>query len=403
MLETILQYAHEKRVEAYEDELIRNRHFDFFLMFVDAAEPRLKSAESLVWLKKVELEHNNLRAALQWSLDAKVASGLRLVGALFWFWYVRGYWREGFKWAEETLAHCGAQAQPAFQAQAWFVLGGMHWLLSDYSASRTALSKSYELSQAAGQKWWATLALLWLGWANDYMSDTITARSFFEESLSLARELKDDWLIADSLRSLCGVIRRSDPSAARLLLEESLTLARKVGDAWLLAWGLMTIGSVAQLLGEYEQAVAFYEESETWCRKMEDKGALANALSALSIVLLSQENVEKAEVKLLESLALAIEVGSYETIGGDIVGLGSVAASRGHTKRAAHLLAAGESVLNAHGLSVSVWPTDFAAYNRSIALIRTQLDEAAFNLAWEAGSKMMMEQAIEYALRGSHE
>src|SRR6266487_2165247 len=85
--ETIRQYARDKLYESGEAEQVRDRHLDFFLGFAETAEPKLRSAEQLAWLDRLEAEHDNLRTALGWSLESgKSESALRLAGSLYYFW-----------------------------------------------------------------------------------------------------------------------------------------------------------------------------------------------------------------------------------------------------------------------------------------------------------------------------
>ncbi len=102
--ETIRQYARDKLFEAGEAEQIRDRHLEYFLHFAETAEPKLRGAEQLVWLERVETEHDNLRTALGWSLESSKSDiVLQLAGALSYFWQLRGYWSEGQRWLEDTL------------------------------------------------------------------------------------------------------------------------------------------------------------------------------------------------------------------------------------------------------------------------------------------------------------
>ena len=93
LLETIRQYARDKLFESGEAEQVRDRHLEYFLHYAEAAEPKLRSAEQLAWLERVETEHDNLRSALAWSLESGSSErAQRLTGALYYFCELRGYW-----------------------------------------------------------------------------------------------------------------------------------------------------------------------------------------------------------------------------------------------------------------------------------------------------------------------
>src|SRR5215208_6135993 len=105
MLETVHEYAREKLQESAEAQEIKRVHAEYFLTLAEEAYPELKGANQLQWLERLEAEHDNMRAALPWALERKdVELALRLGGALWWFWSVRGYHSEGRRWLEEALA-----------------------------------------------------------------------------------------------------------------------------------------------------------------------------------------------------------------------------------------------------------------------------------------------------------
>ena len=112
MLETIREYAREKLIAAGEAERMRERHRDYFLALAEEAEPKMKGAEQAEWLQRLEDEHENLRAGLDWSLvEAAAEAGLRFCGALQKFWFARGHLAEGREWCARVLAKAGAGTQ----------------------------------------------------------------------------------------------------------------------------------------------------------------------------------------------------------------------------------------------------------------------------------------------------
>jgi len=104
LLETIRQYAAEKLVDSAGADAARRRHFDYFVALAERAEPELRKANVLEWLDRLEAEHDNLRAALDWAADADAQGVARLAGALHRFWDARGYFVEGFDRLERAVA-----------------------------------------------------------------------------------------------------------------------------------------------------------------------------------------------------------------------------------------------------------------------------------------------------------
>ena len=132
MLETIHEYAREKLEVSGEAEETRRLHAEYFLAYAEEAEPELVGAEQIEWMDRLEAEHDNLRVALSWSVEAgEVESVLRMAGSLSLFWSVRGYSSEGRGWCEEALARDAAHESP-MRAKVLLGLGIMAWRQSDY-------------------------------------------------------------------------------------------------------------------------------------------------------------------------------------------------------------------------------------------------------------------------------
>ena len=132
MLETIHEYAREKLQESGEAEEIGRAHAEYFLALAEEAEPALMGADQVPWMERLEAEHDNLRAALSWSLEAGDAeSALRIGGALWRFWNVRGHSSEGRRWLAAGLS--GGEAAPvSVKARALLALGYLALRQGDY-------------------------------------------------------------------------------------------------------------------------------------------------------------------------------------------------------------------------------------------------------------------------------
>ena len=124
MLETIREYARERLEVSGNAEEIRRRHAEYFLALAERGESKLREPEEASWLERLDEEHDNMRAALSWTLQSEEAEpGLRLAGALWQFWDMRGYYGEGRRWLEEALAKDGRASVARAKA-----LEGVGWL-----------------------------------------------------------------------------------------------------------------------------------------------------------------------------------------------------------------------------------------------------------------------------------
>jgi non-specific serine/threonine protein kinase len=359
LLETVRQYGNEKLLESEAAEAIRRRHASFFLALAEEAEPKLKGAQSRLWLERLEIEFDNLRAALRWAADAgEVETLLRLAGALWWFWLRNGHLSEGRRWLEGALERVEATARTAARAK---VLWGAGFL---------AFS---QVSHPA-------------------------ARSRLEESAGICREIGDRRGLAYALSFLSLVMAHQGvPAEARPLAEEGVRLFREDGgDRWGLAIALTNMGVVAEAQADYELAIPLFEESATILRELGDRWPLSIPLRHLGIVAYRHGDHLRAEGLYKESLASLRELGEKWLISLCLEELAGVACAQGKHARAARLWGAEETICEAIGATVrALYRAD---YERGVAAARAGLGEKAFEAEWAQGRAMTLEGAIAYAL-----
>src|ERR687885_1938696 len=195
MLELIREYALERLEASGEADALRRQHATVALALAEAAEPELRGPRQGMWLQRLEAEHENLAAALQWALQAQQgAMAMRLAGALWQFWYLHGHPVEGRRWLEDVLAGCSLGESPAATAER-----------AKARAGAAALAR--------------------------YQGDYGRAQALHEASLVLYRELGGQQGIAGQLHGLGSVaLDQGDAARALPLFSESLALYRELGD-----------------------------------------------------------------------------------------------------------------------------------------------------------------------------
>jgi tetratricopeptide (TPR) repeat protein len=287
LLETVRQYAWERLRAAGEEPAVRDRHRDWYLALAEPAEPGVRGPSQIAWLDRLEVEHDNLRAALAWCLDSAPEAGLRLAVSLRDFWHVRHHLSEGQRWLVTLLARV---------------------------PERTRLRLA------------ALLAVATLEYDDPNMEQAL-----FEEGLILAREIEDKPLIVEALRGL-GQHRLSqgDYRQARLLWEEALALARQIGDRR----GLIPLGWLALRQTDFQQARALLEEGLARERETGDSLMTAFALRQLGTLALFEGDVARAQAVLEESLAVSQAVGAHLNVARARVNLGNVAYWQADLERA---------------------------------------------------------------------
>jgi predicted ATPase len=351
MLETIREYAAELLDASGERESAARRHRDFFLALAEEAEPRLRGAPG-PWLDRLELEHDNVRAALD-RLEAAGEGVLlqRLAGALWRFWYLRGHLAEGRRWLERALA-AEDESTPA-RAKA---LLGATVMAANTGDAATATARAEEAivsHKALGDPWGAAYATFMLGNLADERND---ARLLYERARSTFRELGDEH--------------------TELLVTRHLAFA-------------------CEDLGDHELARALHEENLARARATGNERIEASSLGALAEEALAEGRAEQALALLLESLRIHREAGDVLDTSVDLCRLAAAAAMLGDAGTAARLLAGFEALGDQIG-GRRAWMADLN--ERTLELIHERLDDDVFAGAWAEGLELDLDQAVDLAL-----
>ncbi len=356
-LETVRRYGLDRLLESGETGDVRRRHRDWFLGFAERAEPKLRGPEQKIWLERLEMEHDNLRAALEWSrAEGNAEAGVQLAGALFWFWFAHGHWSEGRAWLEEAI-------------------------LGSSDASSSALTKA--LQGAA-----------YLAWGQ---GDYGRATALSEKGLALCRERGDKEGVGRFLIHLgLAAGRQGNYGRMAALCENGLALCRERGDKWVISWALMQLGAAARFLGDYERAEVLHKESIALAREVGDKYRIAFSLRGLGFVAFDQGDYGRAAALCKESLVFCKEVEDRRVTAECLAGLAGVACAQGHYVHAARLIGAGEALFKAVGYQPHVFQQ--AYIDQIVAATRARLGEPAYAAAWAEGQAMTLEHAIESAL-----
>jgi predicted ATPase/DNA-binding CsgD family transcriptional regulator len=359
MLETIHEFARERLQESGEDEEIRRLHAEYFLALAEEAEPELNGADQLAWLERLEAEHDNLRAALSWTLESGAAElAFRLAGTLAVFWYRRGDVAEGRRWLETVLTTGGNIPSKSTRGK-----------VITLAACLERVQGNYERSKALG-----------------------------EESLALYQVLGDDVGAAQALFELGTTsLFQMDTELAWSALEEAATLQRTSGDAVGLGRTLFMLGSVALARHDYNRATALTEESLALSRKTGDETGVLFSLHVGTLASLGRGANQRVGVPLREGLKLSQRLKMRRLTAYHLHVAAALAGSQEQPVRAAQLWGAAEALRETLGAAFS--PFHHHVYGAThIAAARAQLGDEAWEAAFVEGQTMLLEDAVEYAL-----
>jgi predicted ATPase/class 3 adenylate cyclase/Tfp pilus assembly protein PilF len=397
MLETVHEFAREKLKESAEAEEIKRIHAQYFLTLAEEAYTELKGANQLQWLEKLEAEHDNMRAALSWASERKeVEVALRMGGALFEFWSMRGYHSEGRRRLEAALAMDG-RVSPEVRAMALAGVGELASAQGELDRAQEACQEGLQLlAQEATSE--AKLNLLdSLGFVALHREEYGQAKELFEEGLELSREMSDTWWLASFLLFLAIVPHYlGDYERATELTEESMDLFREQGDKHSLAHCLNNLAMMVYSKGDLRQAGKLTEEAVALFRELGNRVDVAFVLCNLGWIALLQDDLGRAADFYRESLSLSWEIGLNPIVQSALEGFACVAGARGETERAARLWGAAQTLHETKGIPRD---TDFLAEaDARISAVRSDMGEEAWEEAWNRGQAMTLDEAVSYAL-----
>jgi tetratricopeptide (TPR) repeat protein len=359
MLETIREYGLEQLALAGEQAETRRRHAEWCLTLAERAAPKLLGPRQADWLVRLDAEHDNLRAALQWTIAQRDAqTALRLGTALHRFWTLRGHTGEGRRWLEQALT-MGGDVPPAIRAWAKVGAGSLAERQGDYPQA---------------QRW-------------------------EEDALAVFRELGDQAGIAAALRYLGSVAHgQLDYARAAELEAAALRIFRELGDDSGVRAMLNNLGLTAFYQHDYLRAAELLEEALMRARASGALSSMATALNNLSLVAQAQRDYPRAADLQAEALELYELLGNSNGLAHCFENFALIAAALDEPQRAARLFGAAEALRARIGTPGR--PDDREYNERRYADLEAQLGERDFAEAWRDGMALPLDGVVSFALEG---
>jgi non-specific serine/threonine protein kinase len=354
MLQTIREFASEKLHATGGTEHIRSRHFDYFLALAQKAQ--LFGEEKGIWLDRLEAEHDNIQAALKWSLElGEIEKGAELILPILDFYWFRGYSTEAREWMEKFL-----EIELPASRQRALLLQKAGWLTraaGNFEKANLLLQHALEMALEIGDKNRAAWALMDMGRAARDQGNNRQAVSFFSQSLTFAQESAEPRAIGRCLYNLAeSYDLTGELDKSRKFWEAGLNIFRMEGDQTSIAGGLEGLAGIAYLTKDFASAFKFH----------------------------------------LESLRLKVDVMDKLGLAFSLEGLAQMCAAQREAKRAAVLWGAADRLRKA--LNVPLESSREHLYTSLIPSTRDQIGAEAFEQAWKKGREMKLNEAIEFAL-----
>ena len=442
MLEMTREYGQEMLALCEETEVARQAHVLYYLALVEQAAQAWEGQQQTMWLGRLERDHDNLRAAMQWLLEQgkdqdRLEMAYRFGAALRSFWQVRGYFREGrtflegilarsneslpswhakalndavllahsqadYVWGEalcqENLVRCRELGDGAAVARTLYLLGWLALLKGNLATAHTRLSESLALFREVGDTGGSLVSLFWMGVVVTNQGEYIRAQALFEQTLTMQRELGNKRGIAWSLFHLAWVrsLSPSDIQPIRSLLTEAEALFKEMGEMWGIAECDHLLGRLTLQQGDIARAHTRLSQSLTLFKELGNRSGIARSLSQLGDVAAVHQNWAKARLLYEESLAEAqeasdtVEIAScLERVAYVIVAAGT---SLANVLWAAQLWGAAEALREMMGAPIP--PVERATYEARVVAARSSIGKRIFSAYWVQGRIMTPQQAL---------
>jgi predicted ATPase/class 3 adenylate cyclase len=356
MLQTIRDFAAEKLEESGEAHLVRDRHLKAFIALAQQAQPHLFGPQRKEWLDRLEEDHDNFRAALEWAVaTGNAQEAMSLSGAFWRFWQMRGHIHEGRARLGPILSLPNS---------------------GDFPKERLAA-----LEAAGGLAYW--------------QADMEGAQRFYDECLALTRKVGDKPAIANAIYNSAFpmLVNRTNVPRAKELLEEALPLFRELSDDGGVARTLWGLGNAGYFGDDFAAAKPPLEEAQGLFRRLDDRFMLAWSTHTLGLVALATGNVDLGKRWFSEALRLFVEAKDLSGIILQLDNLSVIARSEGDPVRGTRLAAAAVALQTSTGTGLGGLLSQ-----REGRTGREGLTETAAATAWAEGQRLTLDEAIAYAL-----
>ncbi|MFN2608966.1 MAG: BTAD domain-containing putative transcriptional regulator [Acidimicrobiales bacterium] len=338
LLETLRHYAADRLAERGETDTVAARHLAWATALAEDAEAGLDGPDPAAALRRLEVEHDNLRAALARAATRDPGAALALAASLGRFWELRGHLSEGRTWLDAALT-AAVDAGPAQRAAALTAAAVLAGRQGDAAAARARHEEALVIRRALGDEAGIAVALHGLGNLAAQGGRLDEARRLFADSLAAGRALPSLPVIVASLSNLGWVAHRAgDAMAARAAWQEGLAACRSTGDHRGVAVLLADLAELALAGGDHAGARLAAAESLALRRGLGDRPGVADSLATLGRVALEEGHTAEARRLLDESVALRRDLGDRPGLAEGLADRGEVARVDGDLAEARALL-----------------------------------------------------------------
>jgi len=408
LLETIRQYSREKLLESGEGEGTRERHLAYFLEMAETAFPEMLTREKeLQWIRKLEIEYDNIRVAVNWGIANNPIATMRLVRSLTYLFIVTSYAMEGHRWGKAVLEQVKllgdkgrilTAEEEIHMARLIAAMSIMSLTMGDSQATAMEAEQATTLLRSLGDKWTLAFALTFHASGKLATGKFNEAIASIDEALSLAEELGDKYILGSvmSAASYVEFFVNRDFAKADTFREKASELLREHGSRWSYGITVAGFGNLLIRQGQFQKA---REEFNTAMQTMQEIGStrdIVNIKSDLAHILRREGNYIEAIPAYQETIKEWQKMGHRSAVAHQLECLAFIAKAMEQPDQAARLLGAAEALRQK--IEIDMTPSEREEYEKEVADLKANMDGKEFASLWAEGRSLSMEQAIQFAL-----
>jgi predicted ATPase/class 3 adenylate cyclase len=408
LLETVRQYARDKLLDMGETEPARDAHFDYFHRLAKEAAPKLRSLGASEWVTRLDLEHDNLRAAMQWGLERRLVELLQMIPLLVYFWNRRGYEEEGRNLIRQALSRSSqlpgvdgdaARRQQQLLGEAWQTLAMLAYSQGDNVRAIEASEQAIALARRLGDRRLLAVALGFKASGAMFLGNVEGVRALLEEGLAAAEESGDKFSVGLPLAMFAQAtgLTTGNFEAASADMERGRLLLKEGGDEWGAAMALLSSAMIAKFRGDYASARRQFIAIEPLFRDLGDQHRINMVRSELAHLERYEGHYREAEAMYRETIREWQRIGHRAAVAHQLECLATIAMQSEQPERAARLFGAAETLRDKIGIPMT--PQERAEYERTITELRSGMVPGIFTAAWAEGKGFSMDQAVRFAIQ----
>jgi predicted ATPase/class 3 adenylate cyclase len=398
-LETIRQYAMEKLLESDEATATRDRQLDYVIELAGDVDVGVMGTRNIAWLNKMEVEHDNLRAALEWASTRDVRKGIRLALTLGGFWTSRDYNTEAEAWCQTILSRSEGLADVASaRARLYGVLAQAAIFMGDHKVAHPAALGGLKVAEEANDEVARVRLLALRGLSSMYLADFADASEALRSADALARErgLTAELSMIMTLKTQVMYFSGGDMNETKDSLGELESLTIQGESQWSSPMLGFAYARLTGLLGNIEKARVLYKKAADDARELGNMRLVFSCHSELAHILRRHGDLDEALGLYAEVLPHWRDIGHRSAMAHELECIAFILAQKDGAETAVKLLAAAESLRASIDSKMS--PKEQVEYDQALAGLHTRVDEAGFEELWNAGRSMDADQAVDLAL-----